>query len=733
MKQNRTLWLCGAALICAVASPAYAQAAPAGGVDAGGGEIVVTAQKREQSVQKVGVSVSAVSGDSLTTVSTAGISALAVKVPNLQVSEYSPTITIFNIRGVSQNDFADSQESPIAFYSDEAYVSAMGGISGQLFDLQRVEVLRGPQGTLFGRNATGGLVQAVAVKPGKMTSGYARLTYGAYDQVSAEAAIGGPLTDTLRGRISLSTNQGGAYIRNSAGPDLGKQNNYAARVQLAGDIGGEGSFNLKYQLLRNSNETTGGLYSHGAAVANADGLGEFLPVNVNAFGTCAGCDMFGYRQSGDPFHVAFDGPNSFNRTFHEGTLRYEQKLGGVSLVSVTDYQNLKKRYGEDTDMSPVPLFKYNTAQDLEQFSQELRLSGDNGTLQWVVGGYAIWITSDNAYHFDLSGIGLDEIYGGRLKTHSLAGFGQLEYKVSDLVTLIGGLRYSHDVKTYDFSHAENGTTDMVFNAASVGALARNASGKWSWKAQVNLTPSRNVLFYAGVNRGTKSGGFGTPAFFTADLSTIPFRPETLTNYEAGLKLTLLDGKAHFNTSAFYYDYKDYQTFELVNVALAVRNKQARVQGLEFSADVRPLPGLTLGGFATVLDTKVKGVVLPGGRIVDTKMPQAPDFSLGLSGEYAFTLGSGEAKLATDWKYDGVQYFSTFNAPVDREPARWVGNARISYKLDNGLELAAFVNNLTDRKYRLYNLDLSGPFGFLNQTYARPRWWGVSASIHFGAN
>lgn len=182
-----------AATVALVAGQAKAQDAS--------GEIVVTAQKRSQSLQDVALSVSALGKDAAANVSTSGIESLATKLPSLQISDYSPTITIFNIRGVSQNDFADSQESPVAFYVDEIYVSAMGAISGQMFDLDRVEVLRGPQGTLFGRNATGGLVQAISAKPSKHTEGHAMVTVGSYGQVSGEAAFGGPISDTLRGRV----------------------------------------------------------------------------------------------------------------------------------------------------------------------------------------------------------------------------------------------------------------------------------------------------------------------------------------------------------------------------------------------------------------------------------------------------------------------------------------------------------------------------------------------------
>jgi len=720
--------LAGLPCVTAAQEATQRQADAASAVQDSPGDIVVTAQKREQNIQKVSLAISALGREGLADLGRQDMSAIATKLPSLQILAYSPTLTVFNIRGVSQNDFADTQEAPIAFYNDEVYVSALGAIAGQTYDLERIEMLRGPQGTLFGRNATGGLVQIVSAKPTRDLSGFLTVTGGSYGQIATEGAISGPLSDALRARLSFTTENRGGYIKNSAGKDLGNARFYAGRFQLAGDVGESGSFNLKIQGMRNDNERNGGLYSHRTAIANADGLGEYVGRDENPYGTCAGCDMFGYVQAGsNPLHVAFNGPNNFSRTYWSATLRYEHDFRGATLTSISDYQYLKKRYSEDADMSPEGIFQYPTAQNLDQYSQELRLSGNSDTLNWVVGGYAIKIVSDNNYHTDLSAIGLDEVYGGRLNTTSFAAFSQLEYAFSDQVSLVGGVRYSADRKTLDFTHIENGVVDFTFNRASVGNLARQTFKDYSGKIGVNFKPNTDTLIYASINRGIKGGGFGTPAFNPGDLTTIPFDEEVLIDYEAGMKLAL--GRVtHLNLAAFYYDYQDYQAFELVNIALAVRNKDATIKGLELEFNTRPTDGLYLSAFGTYLDSKVKDVTLPSGRVTDTRMPQAPKFSLGGLARYEMEMGDGTFALQTDWKYDSAQYFSTFNAPVDRQAGRVIGNARVTYVFGaRKWELAAFVSNLTDKKYKLYNLDLSGPFGFTQQTYARPRWFGASVT------
>jgi iron complex outermembrane receptor protein len=720
-------FLVSATAVMASGSAAWAQAVDADtALDPN--EIVVTAQKRTQSAQAIGVAVSALGKDNLAALGRQDISALATQVPGLQVNQYSPTVTVFNIRGVSQNDFADSQEAPIAFYNDEVYISALGAIAGMTYDLERVEVLRGPQGTLFGRNATGGLVQIVSAKPTDHLDGFVTATVGSYGQVATEGAIGGPLSDTLRARLSFTTNHGGAYIDNRIGKDLGGAKFYAGRVQLAGDVGDSGKFTIKVQGLRNDDDRQGGIYSHASAIPNALGLGTFVGPNENPWGTCNGCDALGYGEPDrDPFTASFNGPNRFSRTFWAVTARYEQDLGGATLTSITDYQDLKKRYGEDADMSPATNFTYTTAQDLYQISQELRLSGDTDRLNWLAGLYGIKIHTKNGYVTDTTGaFGLLEQYDSVLNTESVAAFGQLEYKLSDQFTVIGGLRYSKDWKRFDFVHSENGVQDFVFNKTLFPAFAKRRFGDYSGKIEIDYRPSRNAFFYASVNRGTKSGGFATQAFGPFDPAELSFDGEVLTNVEGGMKLTLLDRTTTFNIAGFHYKYSGYQSFELVGVTQLIRNKPARIKGLEVEFTTRPVAGLYLQAFLTLLDGEVRGVSLPGGAVLDRDMPQAPKVSAGGLARYEFTAGPGQMAVQTNWKHDSRQYFSTFNAPVDREPARWVGDARISYAFDDlPVEAAFFVNNLTDRKYRLYNLDLSGPFGITQQTFARPRWFGGS--------
>ena len=691
-------------------------------------EIVVTAQKRVQSIQDVGLSVTALGRTQLAAIGRQDVTALAGQVPSLQVDQYSPTITIFNIRGVSQNDFADSQEAPIAFYSDEVYLSSLGAISGQTFDLERVEVLRGPQGTLFGRNATGGLIQIVSAKPTKELDGFVTLTGGSYGQFATEAALSGPLTSWLRARASFESDNHGGYIHNRIGADIGNANFWGARLQLAADIGARGELTLKAQRLRNDHERSGGLYSFVAAKPNAQGLGVALRPDENFYGTGPGADPFGYAEpDNNPFTGSFDRIGFFDRTVSELSARYVQRFGEVTLTSITDYQELHKRYGEDTDVSPNAIFNYDTRQDLDQISEELRLSGAHHGFTWVAGVYGLTIHSHNGYKITSpAGVLPQQNYGGKLTTDSIAVFGQGEYAFTDRLSAIVGARYSDDTKRLEFNHATAGTPDFAFDPTTDPGLARQTFRDWSGKVELDYKPRRHWLFYASVNRGTKSGGFGTQAFTPIDPKSIPFASEVLVNYEGGFKLNLFNRATNLNVSAFHYDYDNYQAFSTVTLSQFVTNHPAKVTGVEFELNTRPVAGLFLQAFGTYLDTRVKGIVLPFGDVTDRVLPQAPSASLGGLARYERSVGPGKLAIETDWKYNSAQFFSTFNAPIDREGPYVAGNARLSYAPDGGhWEAAVFVNNIADRWYRIYNLDLSVALGDANQSYARPRWIGGS--------
>ncbi|MDE2301876.1 MAG: TonB-dependent receptor [Sphingomonadales bacterium] len=699
-------------------------------------EILVTAQKRKQNVRDVPLAIAVLGAGDLEAVGHQDATALVSRLPSFQVQEFSPTEVIFNIRGVSQNDFADSQEAPIAFYNDEVYGAALSAISGQNFDLERVEVLRGPQGTLFGRNATGGLVQYITAKPTRKLDAAAAVTIGDYGEVGVDAFVSGPLTDRIRARLAVTTDDYGGYIKNLAGPNVGSRHFFGARLQLESDVGESGLLRVKGQYMQNRSETSAP-YSWLAAQPNSDGLGVPVPGQP---------DNLGYiNTSRSPFVQSFNTVPLFSRTFWSVTARYEQQLSGnIQFVSITDYQHVKKHYGEDTDMTPLSVFEYYQDQAQWQASQEFRLSGKTDRLNWVAGLYGLAIDADAHATIDgqIPGFLVGELQaGGPQKTASFAPFGQVDYKATSQLTLTLGARYSWDRKRDYYYHSVVGGygystgfvnlngVDDTFNPGN-NPLATQYYRNWSGKVGVEYRPVTDVLLYAGVNRGTKSGGFDIPNFLIQDTNgrylnnTIPYRQEVLTNFEGGFKISALDRKLDINGSAFHYIYDNYQAFIIQGLTAVITNLPAQITGAELEVAARPVSGLRLGAFLTYLDTNISNVVLPSGRVTDRVMPQAPTWSGGLNGSYSFALGPGEASLATDWRYDGNFFFSTFNAPIDLEKAHVVGNVHASYTLGQWT-LTGFINNVTNKYYRVYDLDNSLSLGSAQATFAHPRWMGLT--------
>ncbi|MDE2494329.1 MAG: TonB-dependent receptor [Alphaproteobacteria bacterium] len=718
------------ASLVAFAGPALA-AAPAPKLE----EVIVTAQKRAQNMQKVGIALSAIGAQQLSTLPDSDVTAIVNLIPSVQFNQYSPTLTVFNIRGISQNDFADSQESPIAFYADDVYVSAMGAIAGQMYDLSQIAVLRGPQGTLFGRNATGGVIQVTSAAPTNYFSGYLQATGGSFGEYDTEGAISGPLGNSWRGRLSFQTIHHDGYIKNLIGPDVGSANSYAGRLQLEGDVGHGGDLLIKLWGIRNDHEVSGA-YSHRASYPNADGLGVFVQWNVDVYGTCPGCDAFGYKAPGFPFTGSFDRKGLFDRTYGGLTVKYTQAFQGFTLTSITNMQVLRKRYGEDSDMSPNPIFIYDTHQYLLQESQETRLDGQVGRLHWTAGVYLLDINSRNNYDANVLVAGENIVYQAKTDTYSAAGFAQLEYALNNQFKVIGGFRYSWDHKKYWYATTDSliPSNDFAFNPSLYPDLAsRTYHPDYSYRVELDYTPTDNTLLYASINRGTKAGGFATPSSPPPNPAQLVFGQEALTSYEAGFKLTLFDDTTRFNGSVFHYDYHNYQAYGFYGLFQQITNNQAYDDGLELELTTTPVNGLVLHAFGSFLSTQVKNLHLPAGTVKDRVMPQAPHFSGGLSGQYTMPLAAGgDLTLSSDWKYNGTQFLSVMNAPVDKQPAYVVGNVQISYvpSFNNNLELSAFVNNVTDQAYRIYNLDLSGLLTFNQGVFAPPRWYGVTLRYNF---
>ncbi|HEX6572252.1 MAG TPA: TonB-dependent receptor [Steroidobacteraceae bacterium] len=730
-------------------------------------EIVVTAQRREERLQDVGIAVTALGNDMLTDLNITTATDITRAVPSLKMNAYSSSQVVFNIRGVSQNDYGDQQEPPVAVYQDDSYASSINVASFPVFDLARVEVLRGPQGTLFGRNATGGAIQFVSNRPSKQPEGYATATVGSYGQFIVEGAVSGPLTETVQARLAGISNTDDGYME-SVVPGVGDRagnDHYALRGQLAWQPSETTDFNLIVRYMKADKETQAGIYSHAPACPNDSFQGEFTrrDQSCDFWGTGPGEAGTGYRNDaitpqwgGDPWKTAETQRSYVDREITGATLHFDWDIGGLHLVSITDYQSAEKFYLEGGDASPVDGVLFYQGSDLEQYSQEFRLSGTAGAHTWVAGVYGMDVDGDYTGKFADPFYGYDPTVEMGQQTTSWAVFAQDEWAFADAFKLIVGARYWSDERegSYYGTAPEvpglSAPVTIVFNTREVspggssispGDAKRTFDGVTA-RVQLDWKPSDTVLWYASFNRGSKSGGYtfstGTPydpdgslTIPRSFLEGMPFDEETLDAFEVGVKSTL-GGYTTLNVAAFHYDYSDYQAFAQFGPVQTVINLDAELTGLEAELTSRPLDGLTLQLGVSLLDSTVKDVPLPDGvTIEDHDLPQAPEFSGNLLARYEFAAGPGMLGIQGDAQYSGKFCFTVLCAPVEEEDAYTVANARIDYTGANGRwSVAAFVNNLTEEEYRVYAFDSSLFSGVVAGVYAKPRWYGLSATYRF---
>lgn len=665
-------------------------------------EIVVTAQRREQSLQDVGIAVAAYGGEQLRTLGVTSSVEIARITPGVFISANNGGQTSqFSIRGVTQNDFSDAVEGPVAVYIDEGYVPNLQGQTFGLFDIERVEVLKGPQGTLFGRNATGGLVHFVVNKPTEELDGFIDATYGRYNQVKVDAAVGGPIVGNLLGRLSVYYSRHDEILKNIYPGDIpaGVLAGMGAPIdKCCEDLWNDDTLGVRLQL---EIEPLDGLtvratgsamrqnlsiapYNSVATVPVVDAQGRVVngiyagldetrtgigPDGSNFTGFSGappsrlpGRTWFGYRgPPGKDLEIANDfAQDDVNRTrSYNAQLHVDYDLGDVTISSLTDYKKLTKDMGIDADSSPVNLIDVWADADTRSFSQELRATGQSAGLTWTVGAYYLRIRTlavgallapprsvfANIVGFPVTGVDLTNV--PLIKTNSYSAFGQVEYEFIPQWTFVLGGRIIKEKQAFDF------TSSAYLNENDYGIDLgtelfplqpsfhdRRSKTLWAGKAQLEFRPNDDFLLYAGVNRGVKGGNYNSKLPDGSPNLTpeqIPYKPEVLLSYEGGLKATLAGGRVQLNAAAYYYDYSNYQAFTFQNVSGFVQNRDARTYGAELSISAEVIDGLRIGGSAAVIDAKVKDVQVASGVFRDVKPTFTPETQI--SGTISYEIPS----------------------------------------------------------------------------------------------
>lgn len=774
-------------------NPALAQDAASGGTAdetegteeaVGFGDIVVTAQKRGENLQKVPISISAYSGEQLEALGISDTTQITQQIPAFQLNTWSPNVTIFNLRGISQNNFTDYLEAPVAVYMDDAYMGSINGISGQLFDTERVEVLRGPQGTLFGRNATGGLVHYLSRDASESEfNGYAEASYERFDRRALEGAVGGSLAPGIRFRAAGRVVKADGYIKSAAalpgtfdgnGQDLGGEDGWAIRGTIQAELGDKGTIDLWVKHSEDNDVATGGyVFDNCDLLANG-----YCGVNNAGLGNGTGGVINGITgESASPFANFSNDIGFFNRKTDiiQGKVVYD--LGGVDLTSITNYTKLSKNYGEDGDALPITVIQFLTDAEYKQFSQELRLSGEGDSFRWQAGAYYLNIKIDGG----ISTIGapvigaslanggsgnaarVDEVYALVSKNWSL--FGQAEYDLSEKLTAVAGLRYSKDTKSMDYISSVSDDnlplttlrTDEDFAAIIPGAN-RISYGDWAARFSLNYKPNSDTLLFVSWNRGIKGGNWT----LSADVTPTSFRhkPETLNSIEGGVKWANADRSLKANLTAYHYIYDDYQSFSVLGGLPQVSNSDVRATGAELEVFWQPSDRININVGATWQTNKVKQVngpqaqfgpeFFPGApdaqfcvnqgdgsffcdypqdTINNAKLPNAPKASFNYLLRYNVDALGGNIAAQFDGVWYAKQFLEVTNGLSSLQSAYNVSNASLTWtSVNDRLSLQIFGRNIFDEAYRAYTLNL----GILGTTsvYAKPATYGASATLRW---
>jgi iron complex outermembrane receptor protein len=710
---------------------ALAQAAPAATEPAGIETIIVTARKREESSQDVPASLSTVRGDALTTLTSGGgdMNSFSGRVPSLIVeSSFGRTFPRFYLRGLGNSDFDLNASQPVSLiYDDVVYENPV--LKGfPVFDIARIEVLRGPQGTLFGRNTPAGIVKFDSVKPSQKSSGYAKAglrSYGGYD---AEGADGGAISDTVSFRVSALLTGQDDWITNT-GPLSQKE------------LGGLDDSAIRAQIRFQPNDQLDVLLN--AHARKLDGSSQIFRANVITKG------QRGLNANYVADRVSYDaGLGNRQELETKGlTAHVSYDFGNLTLTSVTGYETLTFYGRGDIDGGVLNVgpgfipFSSDTADgvdDHNQFSQEIRLSSNgDAPLSWQVGAY---VFQEDLSIYSLAFDSPTAVFSDARQTQdtdSWAVFGSLTYKPTDRLALTGGLRYTDDSK------------DLVAKGgiANLAPISKSVSDEaWSWDLSATYEASEAVNVYTRAARGYRAPSIQGRILFGTAVTTA--KSEFVTSYEAGVKAFALDRTLRADFNVFIMNIED-QQFTAIggagNFNQLLNAKEGKASGFEAEVQWLPTANLSFAGSLSYNNTEINDANLTVGacgapctiqnplvggnaKIDGNSFPNAPEWIANVSAKYTKPFGNGHEFFAlTDWSYKGETYFTLYKSVEYSEDGYWEGGLRVGATLfDNKYEIAAYGRNITDEERLVGGIDFNNLTGFTNA----PRVWGVEAKVNF---
>lgn len=723
-------------------APVFAQATAASDdADAGLEEIVVTAQRRRENLQDVPISVTAITANNLAAGGIQGLSQISQVVPSVQITRSGPG-AIFFIRGVGNSSGGTGEEGANAFYLDGVYLGDLTQAATDFNNIERIEVLKGPQGTLFGRNSTGGLVHVITRDPGDQVVVKANIGAGNYKTYQGQVYVASPLTDKVGVDIALAAkDQNKGFGTNFAtGKDIQKGWHVAMRSKLVFRPGDDTKISFAGDYRRSRDDYTNGfnLFRGVLGTGGASYLGAY---NLNTV---------------DP---------AFAKVRIWGlALNVEHEFDWATLTSITARRDLRTVSALDTDYVPAQLVRAFITAGSKTFQQELRLaSASDNRFKWQ-GGLFYYQAIANVFNQQVRGLNVGGVNSGfdlqsRMKTTSYAAFGEGSYDLTDTTHLTAGIRYTKDKRAFRARQVAVNQTNPVLQAAfTIAPLQRSISfGRATWRLAVRQDLTDDVNVYASYNRGFKSGIFAmqSPA-------NPPVKPQTIDAFEIGVKSQLLDNMLRLNLAGFHYKIKDFQVRSASAAtsvtALLLNAATVKVDGLEAEIELAPTRGLRLMANGVYLKSRFAsfpgnqffiprpavcnnpggnppGVTtgpLTGGFLAcfgdaaGNRVPLSPRFAGNVGFSYRAPVGrEGEITLTGLWNYSSRIYFEADN--FLSQPSYSVFNASLEYRPSPNWGIELWAKNIGDKQYAVAGA--SGGTGAF-ENLAAPRTYGVNLKFDF---
>lgn len=741
-------------------------------------EIMISATKRDEGLQDVPISVTAFTQNELDMRGFGNLAGVQEATPNLNFSVQSAgqNVARVTLRGVGTETLVGGGDPGVALHIDGVYVGRNSVAAGDIFDVQRVEVLRGPQGTLYGRNATGGSINLITARPTDELEGNADVTYGNFDALRLRGTINVPLTDNISSRLSVFSDTRDGYLKNlfPGRRDANDKNAQGGRLQFlwSGDSGAEVLVRAFYNKYGGVGPGTRYL---GADIATDNGYPAAYLVGIRApsEGPPPGAPVvapafaLGTTEAGNGI---LDRPTGFYETRKDAAEFLDQVIKGVDLEasfnvsdgillkSITSYQTNRNEILVDADGSELPIETRQRLNDASQFSQEINLFSQNESpFQWIAGLYF--------YHEELTeefetlvpaGLIPDEfnlgpgaaVGGGgarqfRIADHELnsfAVFGQVSYDLTEDLTATAGLRHTWDEK--EQSRATGGNVDLINGFRFMGGGAMGPEGPdsadvsfaeltYRFSLDYRFTPD-NLLF-ASYARGYKSGGFDFNGGAGADGSLVPYLPEFVNAIEVGSKNKFLDNSVLLNITGFYYDYSDLQVFRLTGFGPRTDNAaESTIWGIEVEAQYAPTEALRFDASLGYLDATYDQYTIdrPPADFSGNRLNYAPEWTAHIGAEYTIPVGENSLTGRVDWSWRSDTFFDRANTPLDTQEAYSLVNLRMRYDAESWF-VDLFGRNVLDKEYVVGQL-INPPFacGCRTVNLGAPATYGVTFGVRF---